>query len=250
MNNRYYIGVDGCKAGWFSICIGPKDNFEFDIFISLRRLWNQYEEATYILVDIPIGLPWKSKSKRECDKEARDVLRPLRHNSVFTPPCREVLVINSYSEACTINEENCGRRLSKQMWHIIPKIKEADELLRTIPKTRKKIREIHPEVLFWALNDQVAMTYSKKQLEGFVERLQVLRRHFQRCDELVMEALTSYKRDQVAADDILDAMAAAITGMSGNGRLVSIPEIPERDAHLLPMEIVYWVSDHGRRDVH
>ena len=109
-------------------------------------------------------------------------------------------------------------------WGITHKFQEVNQFLRKTPEARQRIRGIHAEVLFWALNDRVAMTYNNKRLEGFVERLQVLRRHFPQCDELVIEALTKFPRNQVAGDDILDALAAAVTGMYGNDRLVTIPE--------------------------
>ena len=143
-----------------------------------------------------------------------------------------------------MNHSLTGRRIGVQTWGIVPKIREVDQFLRTTPEAKEKIREIHPEVLFWALNGRVAMTYNKKRHEGFVERLQVLRRHFPQCDELVTEALSIFSRDQVAKDDILDALAAAITGMCGNGHLVTFPEEPERDSEGLPMEMVYSVVDY------
>jgi predicted RNase H-like nuclease len=32
MNSSKYIGVDGCKAGWFFVAIGPGDELELGIF--------------------------------------------------------------------------------------------------------------------------------------------------------------------------------------------------------------------------
>jgi predicted RNase H-like nuclease len=128
-------------------------------------------------------------------------------------------------------------------WGIAPKIREVDQFLRTTPEARGKTREIHPEVLFWALNGQQAMSHNKKRPEGFEERLQVLRQHFPKCDELVIEALTDFPRSQVKKDDILDALAAAVTGMCGHDHLVTIPEEPEKDSEGLLMEMVYYIKD-------
>ena len=89
----------------------------------------------------------------------------------------------------------------------------------------------------------MAMSHNKKRLKGFVERLQVLRRHFLQCDELVVEALPRFSSDQVAKDDILDALAAAVTGMCGNSHFVTFPEEPERDANGLSMEMVYYAQN-------
>ena len=51
---------------------------------------------------------------------------------------------------------------------------------------------------------------------------------------------TSHK--QVAKDDILDALAAAVTGWlgkSGRGRFATLPAQPLKDSLGLPMEMVY-----------
>jgi predicted RNase H-like nuclease len=67
----------------------------------------------------------------------------------------------------------------------------------------------------------------------------VLRKHFPDSDKLVEKALRAYRRKQVAKDDILDALVAAVTGFLGKGHLISIPETPEFDLYGLPMEMVY-----------
>ena len=40
-------------------------------------------------------------------------------------------------------------------------------------------------------------------------------------------------------DDVIDALAGAVTGLVGVTRLRTLPETPERDARNLRMEIVY-----------
>jgi predicted RNase H-like nuclease len=58
-----------------------------------------------------------------------------------------------------------------------------------------------------------------------------------------MEALSRFSPNQVSKDDILDALAATVTGVGGNGRLVTTPEEPERDSKGLPMEMVYYTQN-------
>lgn len=89
MSFQKYIGVDGCKAGWFYVGIDSIGECDFGVFKTLPDLWQANQEGTLILVDIPIGLPSKNNPSRECDTLARQHLSPLRHNSVFTPPCRQ-----------------------------------------------------------------------------------------------------------------------------------------------------------------
>jgi predicted RNase H-like nuclease len=176
MTKNRYLGVDGCKAGWFFVVIGPENEAEFGVFESIDPLFQAYSDAKYILIDIPIGLPSEAKKIRTCDTEARKVLKPKRHNSVFSPPCREALSVATYLEACRINQEVLDRKISIMAYHISKKIQEVDDLLSRLPDARKIIRETHPEICFWALTGSKPMDHYKKTPEGMKERLGLLKK--------------------------------------------------------------------------
>jgi predicted RNase H-like nuclease len=129
-----------------------------------------------------------------------------------------------------------GKKLTIQTWNIIPKIKEVDEFLAEVKPARQRIRETHPEVCFWALAGR-AMKHRKKRKQGFNERKQALESLYPHTEEIVDCALKKYRRRDVAKDDILDALALAIT--AARGKLITIPERPEYDSRGLPMEIVH-----------
>ncbi len=101
-----------------------------------------------------------------------------------------------------------------------------------------KVREMHPEVAFWALNARKNMQYSKKKPEGAEERLEVLARFFPSARDCYEDALNTFKRKDVARDDILDAMVGAVTAMQ-SPRIATFPESPARDEEGLAMEMVY-----------
>lgn len=235
-----YIGVDGCKKGWFYVSLDDRDNWEIDVTPSIQHLIDRFQEARLILVDIPIGLREKGKLERLCDKEARKVLGPKRGRSVFPVPCRTAVYASSYEKASRVNKERTGRGLSKQSWGISPKIREVDRLLRNSKAARTLVREVHPEVCFWGLNGGISMTYSKKTPEGFDERLGLLRKIYGRSKELFEEAWLMHGGWDVIRDDILDALAAAVTARFGFDVLKTLPEAPEKDARDLPMEMVYY----------
>jgi predicted RNase H-like nuclease len=235
-----YIGVDGCKKGWFYVSLDERDHWETDVTPDIQHLIDRFQEARLVLVDIPIGLREERPYERLCDKEARKVLGPKRGTSVFPALCREAVYASSREEAKRINKERTGRSLSEQSLAISLKIQEVDRLLSSSEVTRGLVREVHPEVCFWGLNGGISMTYSKKTLEGFVERLGVLRKVYEECEECVKEALVKHKRQDVAKDDILDALAAAVTARFGFDVLKTLPEAPEEDAKNLPMEMVYY----------
>ncbi|MGD8807066.1 MAG: DUF429 domain-containing protein [Chloroflexota bacterium] len=235
-----YIGVDGCKAGWFAVSLGPAGAWRFDVYSDFAALWASCQAASLILVDIPIGLVEVGYDGRQCDAIARRLLGPGRASSVFTPPTRPALDAADYQAASAINRALTGKSITIQSWNIGPKIRQVDLLLRNEQRARGKVHEAHPELLFWALNGRRAMTRRKSRLSGYDERLAVLKRHFEATEALAEAALSRYRRSEVARDDILDAMVAAVSGYMSRGQLSAIPADPPCDAYGLAMEMVYY----------
>ena len=56
------------------------------------------------------------------------------------------------------------------------RIREVDRLLLSDEKARRVVREIHPEICFWALAG-IPMKYRKKRHEGYFERIAVMGTH-------------------------------------------------------------------------
>jgi len=241
-----YVGVDGCKGGWFAVILTADGGWEVEVFPDVFRLWEKYSGAWVILIDIPIGLRERGHEERKCDKRARELLGPPRASSVFPAPCRSAIHARSYREAGDINELMTGRRLSLQTWSIAPKIREVDELLLSDKAASLRFREIHPEICFRAFAGH-SMEHSKKRAEGRLERTEVLQSIYPGTAGILEHARSTYGRREAATDDILDALAAAVTAMLGGQRLGSIPEAAEFDSRGLRMEMVYHASDVGPR---
>ncbi|UCE05327.1 MAG: DUF429 domain-containing protein [bacterium] len=231
-----FIGIDGCFKGWFIISINHDRNFDFNIFDHIDAVWQEYKNSSLILIDIPIGLPhWRY---RLCDVEARKVLGK-RGSSVFPAPSREAIHQPDYESACKVNQKILGKKLSIQVWNISSKIKQTDDLLCNDEQVRHRIRESHPEICFWALASGKPMVYNKKTDPGIKERLSLLKNINPRSEKIYFEAIQAFRRKDLARDDILDAMALAITASSPTETISTIPEHPERDLKNLPMEIAY-----------
>lgn len=115
---------------------------------------------------------------------------------------------------------------------------EVDNLLSEHESARSCVREIHPEICFWALAGR-PMEHNKRTREGFSERKQVLQSVYPHTNDVISCALSTYRRKEVARDDILDALSAAVTATVGMEGLVSIPETPQCDERGLRMEMVY-----------
>jgi predicted RNase H-like nuclease len=235
---RQHVGVDGCKAGWVAVTRNGA-GLVWHLFPTVRDLASVFVDAERIYIDIPIGLPWADAPIRPCDRLAREVLGRPRGSSVFPVPCREALQADSVEAARTINQMRIGRSVGAQTWGICPKINEVDWFLLSIRGKRHGIREIHPEVCFWALADRKPMKYSKTTVEGKEERLSVLQPFAPGVSGLLNNVLSKTLRKNVQADDVLDATVAFITAEASYGELASLVGEPSHDPECLPMEMLY-----------
>jgi predicted RNase H-like nuclease len=207
-------GIDGTRNGWITAEFSG-DTWKLDSFEKLSSI--DFDEA---LIDIPIGLP--ESSTRKCDAEARDFLAPERHYSIFNCPVRDAVYADSYQDACDINEEETGKRISKQAWNIVPKIREADKQAQ-----KRELREAHPEVFFKAIEEE-SVIESKSSVEGLKDREEILKRF---GDISVIE---DFEAKDVSEDDLIDAM---VLSLGSKFELENIPGNPDKDSEGLEMSI-------------
>ena len=144
--NVRHIGVDGCTGGWIAV---SKDDGEltYRIAKTASEVLRAFPSAERVLIDVPIGLPWRDVPIRPCDRLARTILGD-RRSSVFSVPCRASVRADAIEAARELNKGELGRSLSEQSWGICRKIREVDDLLLGTPRHRAEVREIHPEVCF------------------------------------------------------------------------------------------------------
>ena len=232
-------GVDGCPAGWFYFALDATGEYCYGVVEDLRAITDRAGRQDRVLVDIPIGL---RDGPRCCDLLARRRLG-LRRSSVFPAPVRAALQAEDYDDACRRNQEATGKKLSKQTFNILPKVRAVDDLLLQDKKACAIVQEVHPELCFWALNDEVPMATTKKTRAGFKERMAVLEGRWEGAEAAAREVCTRYclRKEEVARDDIADAMVAALTARAD--ALKSLPEQPPKDAVGLPMQMVYAAKD-------
>src|SRR5207247_7162284 len=119
------------------------------------------------------------------------------------------------------------------------KIAEVDTLLTVNRHCGVEVREIHPEVCFWALAGGRPMLQKKKSATGIAERLQVLVRYERSAEQFLRSALAHTRRTQVMADDVLDALVALLTAEMPDYRLSRLAGSPGVDQCGLPMEMMH-----------
>lgn len=227
--------MDGCRAGWIAIALAESGAPSYMVAPTIAEVARRYPIGL-VLVDIPIGLRDTEHEERRCDLEARALLGP-RGSSVFPAPCRAAIGLTTYRAASDENHRQTGRRLSKQSFNIAPRILDVEEYLRQSWASGPVIREMHPEICFWALAAR-PMTHSKRTAEGAAERIAVLARHLPSA-AIVDEVTRAYRKTALGQDDVIDALAGAVTARLGASSLKTLPATPERDSRGLRMEIVY-----------
>lgn len=238
--NRIYVGVDGCPGGWFYLALDDKWEWECGVIPALQDILTSYPQAQVVLIDMPIGLRESGEGERACDRAARKQLGRVRASSVFPVPVRAALQAADYDEAKSINRRLTGKGMTIQTWNILPKLRELDNLMQQSSKARQCLREAHPEVCFRALNGGRTMQHNKKTLEGRCEREAVLRHYFSELPVLLAYTDSQYRRKELGRDDTLDAAVLAVTAKLGQSSLQTLPDLPEKDATGLLMEIVYY----------
>jgi predicted RNase H-like nuclease len=232
-------GVDGCKAGWIAAFVQP-DSGEARIEIFPRFADVLASGAHLFAVDMPIGLPARTGHG---GREAENLVRPLlgaRQSSVFSVPSRAAIYAKSYSDACRIAFETSDppRKVSKQLFHISPKIREIDECLRADAARAERVFEVHPEAAFWRLNGEHALTEPKKVQGRLHPPGLVMRRRLLIAAGIPAAAVEGEVPKGAAADDLLDALAcAAVARRIHGGQAQSFPNPPPRDECNLRMAI-------------
>lgn len=227
-------GVDACPGGWIAVWSVRGKTPQSAVFPSFGDLIDGLPGDCIVGIDVPIGLP--DQGQRGADVEARRRLGWPRRASVFSSPIRPVLAAKDYADACAIREGVEGKRMSRQAWGIVPKVREVDAVLRGDPGLIERVFEVHPEVSFAAWNGGVAMADSKKSKAGRAARRGLVGGLW---PGVFPRLRGSHLVRDVAHDDLLDAFAALWTASRvALGAAEAIPPQPVTDEFGLPMRIV------------
>jgi len=226
------LGLDGAKGGWVGWLIQDQD-IQPMVFISEDQLMVSLPMVELAFIDIPIGLSDRNH-QRTCDSLLRKRLK-ARKSSVFPCPSRPAVYAADYQQACDLNVDITGKKISKQAWNICDKIRQIDALLQRNPSL--KLGESHPEYLFQYLNDDQALRSSKKTTDGLTERLEIIARYHPKIRTALTESLP-YRFGKI--DDWIDAAILAIAAnMAVKSGILTIPEPPLFDAEGRSMAIHY-----------
>ena len=228
-----YIGVDGCKNGWIAVIL-ERENLIVRKFESISELIKEYPEFDGFLIDMAIGLQ-ESKGEKRPDADARKLLKGVA-SSIFPVPARQAVMAKDEERQKAENLRILDKSLSKQSIAIIPKIKELDEFLDKHRKYKNIICESHPELCFARLNGKPLQT-KKYSIEGFEERKSILLDYL--SDEMLDGLWEKAKELKCNTDDVIDAVClAVVASLSVQGKCMTIPDEPDKDARGLKMQMI------------
>ena len=206
----WVAGADGFRDGWVVVLHQPATGTTRCRTVDgVDALLNLPEAPAVLGVDMVIGLPDRAEpGGRACDRAARQLLGHPRGSSVFSPPAYDVLGAETYEEALRRNRASGpdAPGLTKQTFHLLSKMRAlADHMT---PARQERVREVHPELAFYAMNSDAAVAESKHAEAGRTARIELLEDHGFSEIESVLSALA---RGPIGADDVLDAYAACWT---------------------------------------
>ena len=224
-------GADGCRTGW--VVCRRDANGTLDVRV-VKTLAEACEGLSILAVDMPIGFVDVPRPARQCEVEARKLM-PGKASSVFPTPCRAVLACTTHADA-NATSRRLGIGINQQTFHLFPKMREVDELLRTRPRLKGIVHEAHPELAFARLNGGKPLD-SKHTKSGLARRKEILEAQgFTNLDNW----LRDLRGKGAKADDLFDACALIFTARNIlQGRARHVPEIAECDSRGLRMSISF-----------
>jgi len=230
---RTLAGVVPCPKGWLiasaklqGITLAPEQPRVVPTFLEVL----DYKPAFQVVALFsPVGLLDAPDSRgRTCDRQARAVLGRPRSSAVLSAPVRAAIKCGTYAEAKEAN----GGRLSAIGWRLLKRTAEVHEQMA--PYWQRTIFEVHPELSFFQLNDNVPVRFSKHTQAGQDERRALLHAHMPGVERIVDERVPGAN-----AAHVLDAAACLWTARRIVARgVVHLPEYPEWDSEGLRMEFV------------
>jgi predicted RNase H-like nuclease len=221
----WLAGLDGCRAGWVAAFVRP-DGDEVRV-----RIVQHFADV--------LAAPGVGPEGRGPERAIRPLLG-ARQSSVFSVPPRAAIYATDFRAAfaAALAASNPPRKVSKQLFAIAPKIKEVDIVLRADREGRGRVYETHPELAFWRLNDDRALSEPKKLKGTFYMPGLTLRRGLLIKAGLPASVVEAAPPKGAGIDDLLDALACAtVARRIHRGYARPFPDPPGRDSYDLPVAI-------------
>ena len=201
--DHHVVGVDGSPDGWVAFEVQRGILVSLTSHADIESLTASFPgDGVVFGVDIPLAFP-EGRKHRAAETQGKKILGTFSSSLFYTPP-RDVLEIDSYSDANEHSKAAYGHGVSQQSFALRHKILEAVEYLEKTGDTR--LYEVHPELSFKYLAETFGgeITASKKTWSGAAERYRFL----EKVDLAPpLQAVSGLGKETV--DDVLDSAVAA-----------------------------------------
>ncbi|MEX2584956.1 MAG: DUF429 domain-containing protein [Balneolaceae bacterium] len=228
-------GLTDCQAGWLLVSLDDGCDYKL---VGEDELQEILESADRVFTDIPLGLR-DEEPERECDLLLKEKIGRELAVGVVMPPPRLVLEAPSYVEANMMYYESTGKELPISTWHLTPRIRTLDLLIRKNTSVREILFQSHPELLLMRLNGQ-QIFQNRGIKKGLKHRLDLITGQVPEAGELYRTLKEEYRRNEIEELDILDATTLAYgAARATEGEALTLPEEPLKDSQGVGMAIWY-----------
>jgi predicted RNase H-like nuclease len=221
-------GVKPCPGGWLvasaklhGTTFAPEELRIVDTFVDVL---DQRPSFAVIAIDAPIGyLEDRAPGGRHCDRQARAILGPRRGAAVRSAPTRDQV-----EGGADVSMDG----LSAVTRKLMPRYREV--AAEMAPYRQRHVFEVNAELSFFQLNEDQALSYSKRTEAGQEERLALLSKRIPGGERVIEAELPGVPRSHM-----LDVAAFLWTARRVYAKAATrIPEDPEWDESGLRMELV------------
>ncbi|MCU1624766.1 MAG: hypothetical protein JWL79_3611 [Frankiales bacterium] len=199
---------------------------EPEVFATFAEILDYRPSFDVLAVHCHLSFPAEeTPGGRTCDKLARELLGWPRSGAITSPPSRRLLTTGDL-------DQRARKGLSPISAQMLRRYAEVAEEMQ--PYRQRQVFEVHPELSFYQLNDDVPMQHAKETPEGVDERRRLVVARIPGIDA-VLEA----KLPGVELRHMLDASADMVTARRISARAVDrLPEDPEWDGAGVRMELL------------
>ena len=227
---RLIAGVEPCPGGW--LVVGARlqgitaHPVEPEVFPTFAEILDYRPSFDVIAIHCHLSFPEEdTEGGRTCDKLARQLLGWPRAGAVQSPPSRHYLRTGDL-------DARARKGLSPISARMLRRYAEVAEEMQ--PYRQRQVFEVHPELSFYQLNDDVPMQHSKRSPEGVEERRRLVEARIPGADVVLEASLPG-----VTLAHLLDATADMVTARRIAARAVDrLPEDPEWDEQGVRMELL------------
>lgn len=223
-------GVEPCPGGWLVVAARLQGITAFpiepEVFPTFAEILDYRPSFDVIAIHCHLSFPEEdTPGGRTCDRMARELLGWPRAGAIQSPPSRHYLRTGDLDARAHKGLNPISARMLRRYAEV------AEEMQ---PYRQRQVFEVHPELSFYQLNDDVPMQHAKETPEGVKERRELVEARIPGVDAVLAAEIPG-----VELRHLLDATADMVTARRIAARAVErIPEDPEWDEQGVRMEIL------------